>query len=54
MAAKDRLKALEERTRYEPGEVEGRVFARWEEAGIFSPGPEGEANDNFSDRKSVV
>src|SRR5829696_3838253 len=31
----DRVKTLRERTRYEPAEVEARVFARWEEAGIF-------------------
>jgi valyl-tRNA synthetase len=43
-----RLKALEERTRYEPAEVEGRVFARWDEAGIFHPEPEGGADENFS------
>ena len=44
----DRLKALEDRTRYDPHEVESRVFARWEEAGIFHPEPEGEARDNYS------
>jgi valyl-tRNA synthetase len=44
----DRLKQLEERTRYDPTEVEDRVFARWEEAGIFSPEPEGNAAENFS------
>jgi valyl-tRNA synthetase len=44
----DRLKALQERTRYSPAEVESKVFARWEEAGIFSPEPEGEAAENFS------
>ncbi|MGI9081273.1 MAG: class I tRNA ligase family protein, partial [Thermoleophilaceae bacterium] len=44
----DRLKSLEERTRYSPAEVEQRVFARWEEAGIFSPEPAGAAQDNFS------
>jgi valyl-tRNA synthetase len=44
----DRLKSLEERTRYSPAEVEERVFARWEEAGVFSPEPGGEAKDNFS------
>jgi len=43
-----RLHALEERTRYSPAEVEQRVFARWEEAGIFSPEPAGAAQDNFS------
>src|SRR5215218_1605984 len=31
----DRVKTLRECTRYEPAEVEARVFARWEEAGIF-------------------
>jgi valyl-tRNA synthetase len=35
-------------TRYQPGEVESRVFERWESAGIFSPEPEGEANENYS------
>ena len=44
----DRLKSLEERTRYSPTEVEERVFARWEEAGIFHPEPDREAEDNFS------
>jgi valyl-tRNA synthetase len=44
----DRLKQLEERTRYDASQVEGRVFERWQEAGIFSPAPEGEASDNFS------
>ena len=44
----DRLQALRERTRYSPGEVESRVFERWEEAGIFSPEPQGEASENFS------
>jgi valyl-tRNA synthetase len=46
--AEDRLKALEERTRYEPADVEGRVFARWDEAGIFHPDPEGTPDENFS------
>ena len=46
--ADDRLKTLEERTRYEPAEVEGRIFARWEQAGIFSPEPEGSAAENYS------
>src|ERR671923_847146 len=44
----DRLNALEQRKRYDPHEVESRVFARWEEAGIFHPEPEGEARDNYS------
>jgi valyl-tRNA synthetase len=44
----ERLKNLEKRTRYEPSEVESRVFARWEEAGIFHPEPEGTAAGNYS------
>ena len=44
----DRLTRLEERTRYVPADVEQPVFARWEEAGIFHPEPEGNAEDNFS------
>jgi valyl-tRNA synthetase len=43
-----RLKALEERTRYSPEEVESRIFARWEEAGIFHPEPEGTGEENYS------
>jgi len=46
--ADDRLKALEQRTLYEPSEVEARVFLRWEDAGIFSPAPEGSAEENYS------
>jgi valyl-tRNA synthetase len=46
--ATDRLQELEQRTRYDPGEVESRVFARWEEAGIFHPEPVGSASENFS------
>jgi valyl-tRNA synthetase len=46
--AVDRLKALQERTRYDPSEVEERVFARWEEAGIFHPEPTGTAGENYS------
>jgi valyl-tRNA synthetase len=44
----DRLEALRERTRYVPDDVEPRVFARWEEAGIFHPQPEGTADANYS------
>ena len=44
----DRLKQLEERTRYDAAQVEGRVFERWEDAGIFSPDPDGEASENYS------
>ena len=44
----DRLKALRERTRYSPDEVEQRVFDRWEEAGIFHPEPGDDAAESFS------
>ena len=44
----DRLRALEERTRYEPADVESRVFARWREAGIFHPEADGQASENYS------
>jgi valyl-tRNA synthetase len=44
----DRLKDLEERTRYQPGDVEPRVFERWESAGIFHPDAEGTADESFS------
>jgi valyl-tRNA synthetase len=46
--AADRLKLLEERTRYEPSDVESRVFARWRDAGVFHPEPEGDASENYS------
>ena len=46
--AADRLEQLEKRTRYDPTDVEDRVFARWLDAGIFSPEPEGDASGNFS------
>src|SRR3954449_5222207 len=44
----DRLKRLEERTRYVPDEVEGDIFQRWLDAGIFHPEPAGKAADNYS------
>ena len=48
MATTDRLAALREHTRYVPHDVEPRVFARWEQAGIFHPEPDGGADENFS------
>src|SRR6476646_8589722 len=44
----DRLEALRERARYAPHDVEPRVFARWERAGIIHPEPEGAAAENYS------
>jgi valyl-tRNA synthetase len=46
--AEDRLKRLEERTRYDPSEVEPRVLGEWLEAGIFHPEATGTPAENFS------
>src|SRR5688500_20292280 len=42
------LEALEQRTRYDPQEVEPRVLARWLEAGYFHPEPGGSAAETYS------
>jgi valyl-tRNA synthetase len=47
MSAVDRKK-LEETTRYDPSEVEARVFAEWMEGGYFHPDAEGNPEENFS------
>jgi valyl-tRNA synthetase len=39
---------LEETTRYDPSEVEGRIFAEWVEGGYFHPSAEGSPEENFS------
>ncbi|HEU4735745.1 MAG TPA: valine--tRNA ligase [Solirubrobacterales bacterium] len=39
---------LERTTRYDPSEVEGRLFAEWMEAGYFHPSAEGAPEENFS------
>jgi len=44
----ERRETLEQRTRWEPGEVESRVFERWIDGGWFHPPAEGSAEDNFS------
>jgi valyl-tRNA synthetase len=41
-------KKLEEKTRFDPHEVEGRIFGEWMEAGYFHPPAEGVAEENFS------
>jgi valyl-tRNA synthetase len=46
--AADRHKVLAARTRYEPADVESRVFARWEGARIFHPEPAGTPEENYS------
>jgi len=43
-----RKDSLQEKTRYEPAEVERRLFAEWIEAGYFHPKAEGTAEENFS------
>ncbi|HWA53094.1 MAG TPA: valine--tRNA ligase [Solirubrobacterales bacterium] len=43
-----RLKKLEETTRYDPSEVESRIFGEWMEAGYFHPAAEGSPEENFS------
>ncbi len=39
---------LEDRTRYDPGETEARIFVRWFESGRFHPEPAGAAAENYS------
>jgi valyl-tRNA synthetase len=39
---------LEEATRYQPAEVEARIFGEWMEGGYFHPEPTGSAEENFS------
>ncbi|HYH53350.1 MAG TPA: valine--tRNA ligase [Solirubrobacterales bacterium] len=41
-------KRLEDTTRYDPTEVEGRIFAEWIEGGYFHPAAEGTSEENFS------
>jgi valyl-tRNA synthetase len=43
-----RRKKLVDTTRYDPTEVEGRIFAEWLQAGYFHPPAEGRAEENFS------
>jgi valyl-tRNA synthetase len=39
---------LENRTRFEPGEVEPRIVQAWLESGLFHPEPEGSSAENYS------
>jgi len=43
-----RRKKLEEITRYDPTEVESRIFGEWMDAGYFHPSAEGSPEENFS------
>ena len=47
-ATSGRLQILNDRTRYEPGEVEARQFARWTDSGIFHPEDDGTPAENYS------
>src|ERR1700748_955003 len=42
------MSELEERKRYEPAEVEPRIVEKWLQSGLFSPEPEGSAEENYS------
>jgi valyl-tRNA synthetase len=44
----ERIKELEDRTRFDPAEVEPRIVERWLSSGLFHPEPEGEAAENYS------
>ncbi|HEY7950146.1 MAG TPA: valine--tRNA ligase [Solirubrobacterales bacterium] len=44
----ERRKTLEEKTRFDPHEVEARIFSEWMEAGYFHPPAEGAPEENFS------
>ncbi|MBW8058741.1 MAG: valine--tRNA ligase [Solirubrobacterales bacterium] len=44
----ERRDSLKEKTRYDPAEVERRVFAEWIEGGYFHPLAEGAPEGNFS------
>src|SRR4029078_12293824 len=39
---------LEQTTRYDPAEVEGRVFAGWRDRGYFTPEVAGTPDENYS------
>ncbi|MGP0053004.1 MAG: valine--tRNA ligase [Solirubrobacteraceae bacterium] len=42
------MSELEDRTRYDPSEVEPRIVSKWLESGLFHPEPEGSPADNYS------
>jgi valyl-tRNA synthetase len=42
------MASLQDRTRFEPAEVEPRITERWLQAGLHHPRPEGTADDTFS------
>jgi len=44
----ERISELENRTRFEPAEVEPRITEQWLGSGLFHPTPDGEASENYS------
>ena len=46
--ARDQLTRLEATTRYDPREVEARIFARWLDGRYFHPPAEGSPGENYS------
>jgi valyl-tRNA synthetase len=44
----ERIEELEDRTRFEPAEVEPRVLERWLASGLFHPEPDGDAAESYS------
>jgi len=44
----ERRAKLEATTRWEPAEIEARLFAEWLDGGYFSPDAQGASGDNFS------
>ena len=42
------MASLQDRTRFEPTEVEPRIVERWLDSGLFHPEPEGTADKNYS------
>ncbi|HEY2631056.1 MAG TPA: valine--tRNA ligase [Solirubrobacteraceae bacterium] len=44
----ERIEELEQRTRFEPTEVEPRIVEQWLQSGLFHPEPDGEASENYS------
>jgi valyl-tRNA synthetase len=44
----ERIEELQDRTRFDPAEVEPRIIERWLSSGMFHPDPAGEASENYS------
>jgi valyl-tRNA synthetase len=44
----ERIEELEDRTRFEPAEVEPRILERWLSSGLFHPEADGEARESYS------